>query len=169
MSDENYFTKLKNLINSIIWDLPFENYHKYYKTGIIQKMSNQEKIDFFFERHKETNKKNYIKRLIIIRPNILDDEDKIKFLEYKEKADRLRFLYLASFGLNNFLCGYVYLLKRSVWVIKYLVFSNVVFLFTFPFLKLNQDEFNEEMYLKYRHIIDEDKTYDMFKKASNID
>jgi hypothetical protein len=169
MSDENFFNKLKNLINSFIWDLPFENYHKYYKTGIIQKMSNQERIDFFFKRHKDLNKKNYIKRLIILRPNILDDEDKIYFLENKQQADRLKTIYFVGFVLNNFFCGYLLLVKRSLGTIQYIAFSNIMFLFLFPVTKMKQEKLNEEIYLKYRHLIDEDKTYDMFAKASNID
>ena len=33
-----FFSKLKSSIYSFIWDLPFENYHKLYKTGIIKDM-----------------------------------------------------------------------------------------------------------------------------------
>jgi hypothetical protein len=168
MSDEGFFIKVKNLINSIIWDLPFENYHKYYKTGIIQKMSNQEKIDFFFDRNKEFNRKNNIKTLIILRPNILDDEDKQKFFEVKQNADRTRFVYLTSFFLNNILCG-VIILRKYTWVWKYIIFSNIILLFGFPFTNIRQSKFNDELYTKYRYVLDEEKTFEVFKEANSID
>jgi hypothetical protein len=166
--DSNFFTRVKNTINSIIWDLPFDNYHKYYKTGIIQKMSKDEKIDFFFERHKEFNKKDNIKKLIVLRPNILDDEDKILFLENKEKYNKIRGFYFIILCLNNIFSCYL-ILQRKSYVLKYVAISNLGLLSIFPFLNYKSQLVNEHLTNKYRNIISEEETYDVFKQSSNID
>jgi hypothetical protein len=168
-NENNFFQKIKNIIYSIIWDLPFENYHKYYKTGIIQKMTQEEKINFFFERNKQNIKKNYATRMFILRPNILDDEDKIRYLENKQKSDRLKLIYLATMIVNNFGSCYFFLLNKKMSSVKYMVVSNAVMILAFPFLNKNTQRLNEELYLKYRDVINEDKVYSSIKEASNID
>ena len=165
---QSIFERIKKIINSLIWDLPFENYHKYYKTGIIQKMSNQEKIDFFFERHKNNSKKLYFKRIINLRPNILDDDDLFKYKEIISKGKKNKGIYLSLFFLNNTIHFYLLLIKKTSYM-KSLVGTNILFLFAFPFLDMKTHNMFDDLYVKYRLIYDEDELYKKFQESSSIE
>ena len=165
---QSLFEKIKKIINSIIWDLPFENYHKYYKTGIIQKMSNQEKIDFFFQRNKFNSKKLYFKRIVNLRPNILDDKDLFKYTETIAKSKRNKAIYLSMFFFNNTIHFYLLIIRRKSYI-KSLLATNFIFLFSFPFVDIKTEKMFDEFYFKYRLIYDEDELLRKFQEFNNID
>ncbi len=125
MSEDDIFNKIRQTIYSTIWDLPFDNYHKYYKTGIIQKMSNQEKVEFYFERNKIESKKTSFKKLVLLRPNILDDDDLFHYNEVITKNKKHKAMYLSLFLINNFVHFALMLKNKNAWYVKSMLTINL--------------------------------------------
>jgi hypothetical protein len=169
MSDDSILSKIFKTMNSIIWDLPFENYHKYYKTGIIQKMSNQEKIDFFFERNRANAKKTHFKKLVIMRPNILDDEDLIKYNEVISKSKKHKGIYLSLFIINSFIHFALMIKNKKSSYIKSMLATNILLTIFLPLLNIKTDQLHNDLYNKYRLILNEDEMAQKFREAHLIE
>jgi hypothetical protein len=149
---QSFFSRFKNVINSIIWDLPFDNYHKLYKTGIIKNMDIEQKKQIIFKENNLLLRKIFFSRLVKLRPSILDDEDLIEFNKTVErkKYDTI-YLIIGFMGLNSY-TFYTISIKRKQFLGKFLLINAFLILF---YLHNNQkqEKFIEKMFIKYDKII----------------
>jgi hypothetical protein len=153
---------------SIIWELPFDNYHKYYKTGIVQKMSKEEKKMLFINDNKKQLQTKFFKRIITLRPNILDDSDMIDLNRVKNNIKNIRYVLLSLFFLNSSFFGY------KVMILKYrkinsFIYINLLLMTIFAFTNFYSNYYFKNLHEKYRNIIDDDEVVNTFKKVYNID
>lgn len=160
--------KVVKILKSLLFDLPFDEYHTLYKTGIISKMSNQEKINFVLKNQNERRSRQLFNSMITLRPNILDDEDKIELTERNNKIIKARGMLMASMFLTGSYTGY-HILFKNYKKIKYFVIINFGIIVLYQFTYSYMDSYYATLHEKYKNIIKEDELMRVFKSAYNID
>jgi hypothetical protein len=140
--------KFKNTTYSILFELPFNNYHTLYKTGKIQQMDiDQRKQMLYMENHAKL-KIMFFCKLINLRPTILDDEDYIEFnnllkISKREKGATI----IGFFGLNSW-TFYMVSIKKQKFFAKFLGF-NFILIGMLYYSSFKLQKFYERMYVKY--------------------
>lgn len=162
-----FYRKIPSYLYNFIFELPFENYKIYYKTGIIQKMSIEERKKLSRNVHREELHRNFFIRLIKIRPQILDDEDQINLNELNHSMKMKRGFFIIGLGLNwlYFSFNWIVLKKK-----KGKLFITLNFLFFFGLLWTNSIQTREYKILheKYKNIMTREEIYDAMKRIYNI-
>ncbi len=161
------FQKFKNGIYSILFDLPFDNYHTLYKTGKIKTMDIEQKKQLIYKENDIRLKKNFFTRLISLRPTILDDEDFIEFNIINGKAKKERGLIILGFFLLNSWTFYMVSIKKKNFFLKFF-FMNIFLIGMFSYSSFKLQTFFEKMYIKYdKEIVNkemEEKMNILFKR-----
>jgi hypothetical protein len=163
-----FFQKTKNFFYSLIFDLPFDNYHNYYKTGIIQKMSEEDIRNLLERKKSESQHKKYFSFLVSLRPNILDDQDMMDLKEFNYKMN-----YYYAFVIGGLLINWAYfsynfiLYKRPLY--KRLICINLLCFLAYVKVDSFKQQHYERLYEKYKHIVKKDELQIILKKTYNID
>lgn len=167
-SNNSIFHKIKKTVNAILWDLPFDNYHSFYKTGEIHKMDIEQKKNIIYKESNLKLKKMFFARLIGMRPTILDDEDYTEFNNIlarnkKEKA----IVILGFFGLNAWTFYMVSIKHKTKFFGKFLFF-NFLLIICLYYSNNKLQSFYDKMFVKYdKEIINaelEEKINMVYKK-----
>lgn len=165
------FTKLKNFINSLLWDLPFDNYHKLYKTGIIKTMDVEQKKQMLFQENNLMLKKIFFFRLIRLRPTILDDEDLNGLNKIQERKKYEMLAVIFGFMSLNALTFYSISIKKQKPLGKFFL-ANSFLILCFLHVNKKQETYLEKMFEKYDKIIVneemEEKMKMMLNKENNL-
>ncbi len=166
--NESIGRTLLNICKSFIFDLPFKNYHDYYKTGIIQKMTKEEKIKFMLEMNLERQHRQFFYYFINIRPNILDDEDLFEYKEVAYKNKIYQYWLLGGFFLNWSYFTYNFFIKKR-FVYKPLILINGALLIAY--LKVNTilNNYQESLFNKYKNILKREDLLGKVKESYRFD
>ena len=165
--NNSFFQKCKNLLHSIFFDLPFDNYHSLYKTGKIKNMDIEEKKQLIYTKNNANIKKLFFAKLISIRPTILDDDD---YIEYNNIVRKNKYekgvIILGFFGLNSW-TFYMVSIKKKKFLAQFM-FVNFLLIFSLYYSGHKLQSFIDKMYLKYdKEIVNdemEQKLNMLFKK-----
>lgn len=143
-----FFKKITNGIYSVLFELPFDNYHTLYKTGKIQQMDIEQRKQMLYVENNAKLKKMFFCKLISLRPTILDDEDYIEFNNIKTRSTREKGLTIIGFfGLNSW-TFYMVAIKKQKFFAKFLV-MNVALIGLLYSSSLKLEQFYDRMYTKY--------------------
>lgn len=160
--------KILNSIHGFIFDLPFENYRKYYKTGIIQKMTKEEKKKFFINMNIEDKHRKIFTRLLVMRPEFLDDTDLFDYRQHKSKVFKYQLLAFSLFFLNWSYYSFNFLVKQKR-ELKFFLLRNT-FVILSIYYTTGMTEFKQkELFYKYKHVMTQDSLINLMKSAYRID
>ena len=153
---------------SFLFDLPFKNYHDYYKTGIIQKMSKEEKINFMIEKNKERQHKQFFNYFLNIRPNILDDEDVFEYRETLDKMNKYQTVIFLGFFINWSYFTYNFFIKKRL-VFKTLLIINGVFFIAYLKNNTTLSKEQDKLFEKYKNTFKREDLVSVMKESYGID
>jgi hypothetical protein len=159
---------ISKTLHSFIFDLPFENYHDYYKTGIIQKMSKEQKIQFMIDKNLQKQHRQFFTYFINIRPNILDDEDAFSYRETLDVVNRYNTVIFLGFFLNWAYFSFNFFVNKRLLFKPLIIFNG---LFFFAYLKTNKILLVEQdrLFEKYKNIFKREDVLNIFKESYRID
>ena len=160
--------RIKGFFYSLIFDLPFDNYHKYYKTGKIQLMTKEEKTKIFLDSNEQSKQKDFFIQIIRMRPQILDDDDLSHVETEKKKIKYIRNFLILGLFFNWSFFSYFFLVKKQNFI-KTLVFINLLLLSGMYGTNAYMNKMYGELYTKYIAIIKEDELKEIYNKIYNID
>jgi len=142
------FTKLKNTLYSILFDLPFENYQNLYVTGKIHKMDLEEKKQMIYIDNHKKLKRLFFSKLINIRPTILDDEDYVEYNNLIKKSKQEKgIIIFGFFGLNSW-TFYMVSIKKEKFLLNFLI-MNLFLIGMLYYSGYKIQKFYDRMYQKY--------------------
>jgi len=161
------YRRIPKFFYNFIFELPFENYKLYYKTGIIQKMSIEEKKKLSMRVQREELHRNFFVRMIKIRPQILDEEDYFHLNEVNHNLKIKRMILIIGLGLNwsYFSFNYIVLKKKSA---KIFLWLNLLFFIGLVSTSIIQAREHRILYEKYKKVFDKNEIFDTMKKLYNI-
>lgn len=159
--------KLSNTIYSILFELPFDNYHNLYKTGKIHEMDIEQRKEMLYMENSAKLKKMFFCKLINLRSTILDDEDFIEFNNLQKRSKREKgATIIGFFGLNSW-TFYMVSIKKQNFLAKFLA-MNVLLIGMLYYSSFKLQKFYDRMYLKYdKEIVNQEMEQKMniiFKK-----
>jgi hypothetical protein len=167
-SKNSMSSNILNKVYSFLFDLPFQNYHEYYKTGKIQKMSREEKIQFLIENNKKRQHYDFFRRLLLIRPTFLDDEDYYEYNEKLNKIKKLRGVAIIAFAGNWSYFVFNFIVKRRSVVKSFLLF-NFVTLIYYVSLNASMNKETTRLFEKYKDLMKRDELDKLIKESYRID
>jgi hypothetical protein len=157
--------KISNALYSIFFGLPFTDKDNYEK---LKKMSKDEKIKYFIMNNKEQQHKKFIIRLINMRSNILDDEDKYHYEEVKNKTNKISMVIFFLFAANWSVFCYHLMVKKSRKFKLFLVINSGLFCILFGMSAYLNKE-NDRLFKKYKNILPEEEIFQLMRKTYNMD
>jgi hypothetical protein len=162
-----FYKRIFKHIYNFLFELPFENYKLYYKTGIIQKMSIEEKKKLSMRVQREELHRNFFVRMIKIRPQILDEEDFYHLNEVNHSLKNKRMLLIIGLGLNwsYFSFNYIVLRKKKA---KVFLCLNLLLFMGLVSTSIIQAREHRILYEKYKKIYDKDEIFETMRKLYNI-
>ena len=119
--------KISNILYSIFFELPFENYDEYYKSGKIQKMTREEKIQLIIENNRKKQHLEFFRKLLLIRPSFLDEEDYYSYNEELHKVKKLRMGVTFGLGINWSYFVYNFFIKKRMVIKSFLLMNGILF------------------------------------------
>lgn len=151
---------LWDIINSIVFGLPFSYYDKYYKSGELSRMTQEQKRDLFMEDQKDNQKREFIMFILKNRPSIMDADSEEEFFKAKNKYRYTSLLLGCSFMSFWSFFSYQFYLKR-VYYFKSLLSVNFLCLVIYKHGSYSLQASYDTIYRKYKHIatIEELKAY----------
>jgi hypothetical protein len=162
------FSKIYKTIHSFIFDLPFENYNEYYKTGIIQKMSKEQKIQFLIDKNLHKQHRQFFTYFINLRPNILDDDDACSYRETLDVVNRYNTFVFIGFFLNWTYFSYNFFVNKRLLYKPLIIFNGLLF---FAYIRNNNILSVEQnrLFEKYKNIFKREEILNVFKESYRID
>ena len=165
--NQPFYKKIPTYCYNFIFELPFDNYKIYYKTGIIHKMSIDDKKKLSRNVHREELHRNFFIRMIRLRPQILDEEDQYHLNEVNHSVKIKRTILIAGLGLNwSYFCFNWIVLKKKKY--KIFLYLNVVLFLGLVWTGRILTNENKILYKKYENVINKDEIFEMMKKVYNI-
>lgn len=162
------YKKISKYIYSAIFDLPFANYYEYYKNGKIQNMSKDEKHKLVLEMNKETQYRQFFKRLLRLRPAFMDDEDVFYYNITQNKIKNYRSAIIIGLFFNwNFFAYYFFVKKRNIY--KFFISVNLILIVMYLRVNKYENRKYEELFEKYKNVIKKDEVFKIMKEAYRID
>jgi hypothetical protein len=160
--------KVLGYVYDFIFGLPFTNYNKYYKTGYIQSLTKEEKLRMMINDQKHKQNVDFFTRLIMIRPQILNDED-CTYLEKETKQIQFyRKVLIVGLFINWFGYTFLYLVKKKNYL-KSLVVGNFIMFYALYATNTYMGNIYTSLYKKYRTVIKDEELANIFRKVYNID
>lgn len=145
---EGYFKKFKRIGYSILFDLPFDNYHFLIKTGKIINYDVEQKKQILYDENNLKLKKLFFSKLITMRPTILDDEDFTEFNNLNRRVKNEKSLVLLGFlGLNS-ITFYIVGMKKRKFLFQFLLINSFLVIMLYHSTE-KMTKFFERMFIKY--------------------
>ncbi len=166
--NDSIFKKTKNFLYSFLFDLPFDNYHKYYKTGKIHTMTEDEKRTLLDNKKSDSQYKKLLFLLISLRPNVLDDQDMMDMKEFNNKMKKYYAIVIGGLVLNWAYFSYNFIIKKKALYKNLMILNFLCFL---AYIKVDsyKQHFYDGLVQKYKHIIKKQDLQNIIKKTYNID
>ncbi len=161
------FMKFTNTIYSILFELPFDNYHNLYKTGKIHQMDVEQRKQLLYMENDAKLKKMFFCKLINLRPTILDDEDYIEFNNLLKRSKHEKGATIFGFFSLNSWTFYMVSIKKKKFLAKFTA-MNILLIGMLYYSSFKVQKFYDRMYLKYdKEIVNQEMEQKMnliFKK-----
>ncbi len=167
-NNNTFLSKIYETFVSFIVDLPFKNYKEYYKTGIIQKMNNEEKIKFMIELNNERQHRHFFKYFINLRPSILDEDDCWEYKESMNNIKQYNYAIFSGFFLNwSYFTFNFFIRKRYVYK-PLIIINGLLFL---VYLRVNsvENRMMDNLFNKYKHVIKREDVIKIIKESYRFD
>jgi hypothetical protein len=151
--DPDRFKRFRNFVWNSIWNLPFENYEKYYTNGKIFKMTQNEKIEMTVRDSIEKQKYSMFIRIVKLRPNILNNDDMELFEIESNKCKRKTYMVLGILFLNGTLFTYKMALRKDPSLIWKFLGGNLILGVLYSVIKLKENRLFTYLFNKYEKYI----------------
>lgn len=143
-----FFKKCTDVIHSILFELPFDNYHTLYKTGKIHKMDIEQRKQMIYKENEEKLKRMFFSKLINLRPTILDDNDYLEFNNLKKRTQYEKGIIIFGFFILNSWTFYMVSIKKQKFFAKFLG-MNFILIGLLYYSSFQSQKFYDRMFIKY--------------------